>query len=392
VIKATDYIPQMIELIKTLEKKGFTYRLPDGIYFDTSKLPDYGKLTGMSFDQMQNRLKAGARVEMVTGKKHPTDFALWKFDPYKKKTERGMNWWFEGEYTGQVVLDRRNNHVHVEEALKRINNASKDTLETIGFPGWHIECSAMSMAYLGPHFDIHSGGVDHIQVHHSNEIAQSEAATGEKFVNFWVHGEHLLVDGQKMSKSLGNFYTLTDVEKKGFESLALRYLFWTASYRQQMNFTWKALKNAQNALNNLRDQILMLEDESGKKRTILSDEKMGKIDIFRQRFNIAVNDDLNTAQGLSVLWEVLKSNIPTPDKYDLIMLFDEVLGLDLRSVKRQASSVKPEIPEEIKELVKKREEFRMQKKFDEADKIREDIYGKGYEVEDMPGGPVVKKK
>ena len=382
----------MIELIKTLEKKGFTYRLPDGIYFDTSKLPDYGKLTGMSFDQMQNRLKAGARVEMVTGKKHPTDFALWKFDPYKKKTERGMNWWFEGEYTGQVVLDRRNNHVHVEEALKRINNASKDTLETIGFPGWHIECSAMSMAYLGPHFDIHSGGVDHIQVHHSNEIAQSEAATGEKFVNFWVHGEHLLVDGQKMSKSLGNFYTLTDVEKKGFESLALRYLFWTASYRQQMNFTWKALKNAQNALNNLRDQILMLEDESGKKRTILSDEKMGKIDIFRQRFNIAVNDDLNTAQGLSVLWEVLKSNIPTPDKYDLIMLFDEVLGLDLRSVKRQASSVKPEIPEEIKELVKKREEFRMQKKFDEADKIREDIYGKGYEVEDMPGGPVVKKK
>ncbi|MBI2611155.1 cysteine--tRNA ligase [Candidatus Gottesmanbacteria bacterium] len=358
IIKATDYVPQMIELIKILEKKGFTYTISDGVYFDTEKLPDYGKLTGMNFEELQQSLKAGARVEVVPGKKHPTDFALWKFSPATASglPKRQMEW---------------------------------DSTWGKGFPGWHIECSVMGMAVLGNHFDVHTGGVDHIQVHHTNEIAQSEAATGEKFVNYWLHGEHLLVDGQKMSKSLGNFYRVEDIVKKGFDPLALRYLFLTASYRMQMNFTWEALQSAQNALKNFKFEILNLKSKNGLERTVLSEDKLKKVDDYRQKFTDAVNDDLNTPKALAVSWEVLKSNIPSPDKYDLIMFFDEVLGLDLKNAKLKMQNAK--IPAEVMELVKRREELRKKGKFEEADRVREEIKDKGYEVEDTTTGSLIKK-
>lgn len=356
---ATDHIKEMIAMIKTLEEKGFTYKIADGIYFDTSKFPQYGALTGQSFEKLQKTLKGGARVELVKGKKNVTDFALWKFSPSISSglPGRQMEW---------------------------------DSPWGKGFPGWHIECSAMSMKYLGESIDIHTGGVDHIPIHHTNEIAQSEAATGKPFVRYWLHADHLLVDGEKMSKSLGNFYRVSDIEEKGFSPLALRYLFLTASYRSQMNFTWDSLEASQTAYDSLRAQLSNNKEQiTNNSRTMLSAEKLEKINIFRQKFTDAINDDLNIAVGLAVVWEVVKSNIPPGDKYDLIMLFDEVLGLGLESVKRQAESVKVEIPEDIKKLVEKREEARKQGLFEESDRLRQEINDKGYTVQDSPAGPIV---
>src|SRR3990167_2282231 len=213
VTRATEYIPQMIDLIKKLEAKGFTYKLSDGIYFDTGKFPDYGKMARLDLAN----LKAGARVEANKDKKNITDFALWKLTP--KGVKRDMEW---------------------------------DSPYGLGFPGWHIECSAMSVSELGETLDIHAGGVDHIPVHHTNEIAQSEAATGKQFVKFWFHSNILEVDGQKMSKSLNNFYRLTDVIAKGFDPLSLRYLYLTAHYRTKMNFIWEGLTAAAEAYRKLK--------------------------------------------------------------------------------------------------------------------------------------------
>ncbi len=354
---ATDHIKEMIEMIKVLEKKDFTYKIDDGIYFDTSKLPDYGKLTGQTFDKLQKSLKAGARVEMSEGKKHPTDFAMWKFTPPDIK--RQMEW---------------------------------DSPWGRGFPGWHIECSAMAMKHLGGTIDIHTGGVDHIPIHHTNEIAQSEAVTGKQFVKYWLHADHLLVDGEKMSKSLGNFYRVSDLEKKGFSPLALRYLFLTASYGSQMNFTWKSLEGAQTAFGSLKSQIPNLKSQTSEKERInLSEEKLAKIDDFQNRFMEAVNDDLNTAKALGTLWEVVKSNISSRDKYDLLMSFDEVLGLDLGSPKLKVKSEKLEIPEEIRKLVLERERLRKEKKFLEADEVRKKIRENGYNIEDSISAVVIKK-
>ncbi len=351
ICKATDYIKEMIEMIKKLEEKGCTYPLEDGIYFDTSKFPEYGKLTGQSFEKMQKTLKAGARVELVKGKKNVTDFALWKFSPPGEK--RQMEW---------------------ESPWGK------------GFPGWHIECSAMSMKFLGSTIDIHTGGVDHIPIHHTNEIAQSEASTGKPFVKYWLHADHLLVDGEKMSKSLGNFYRLEDLEKKGFSPLDLRYLFLTANYRTQMNFTWKSMEASQTAYDSLISQISNIRSQISE-RTSLSEEKLEKVNQFREKFTNAINDDLNTAQGLAVVWEVVKSNIPPGDKYDLLMLFDEVLGLRLVDVGVKYETII--IPPEIKKLLDKREEYRKQGLFKESDKLRQEINDKGYTIQDTPGGLIV---
>lgn len=355
ICKATGYIPQMIDLVKRLEAKSFTYVISDGVYFDTTKFPDYGKLTGQSFSELEKGLKAGARVEIVEGKKHPTDFALWKLTPPGLK--RQMEW---------------------------------DSPWGKGFPGWHIECSAMVMATLSETIDIHTGGVDHIPIHHTNEIAQSEAATGKQFVRFWLHGEHLLVDGKKMSKSLGNFFRVSDCSAKGFSPMALRYLFLTASYRKTMNFTWESLTAAQHALDGLYEQISNFNSQiANRKRETLSQEKLEKADGFRDAFTYAINDDVNTAKALAVLWEVIKSNIPPGDKLDLLFLFDEVLGLKLREsgVRNSESG----IPEEIDGLVKKREQLRKEKKWKESDDVRREIEEKGFRVEDTSKGVVVKK-
>jgi len=253
----------------------------------------------------------------------------------------------------------------------------------VGFPGWHIECSAMSMAVIGSaQLDIHTGGTDLIPVHHTNEIAQSEAATGKvPFVHYWVHGQFMMVDGIKMAKSKKNFYRLSDIEAKGYEPLALRYLYMTAHYRTYMNFTWEGLRAAQNSLNELRDVVSKLP------RSL----KLPSVpNSFQKKFSSSLENDLNMPQALAVVWEVVKSSIPPEEKYALLMDFDKVLGLDLQDVPRVTSHVS-HIPDDIIQLTNKREEFRKNKKFDEADIVRKQIEAKGYTVEDTSSGFVVSK-
>lgn len=358
--KPTEHIAEQIEMVKTLLDKQFAYQIDDGIYFDTSKLADYGKLTGQNIEE----LKAGARVEPNPQKRNPSDFALWKFsylkgrsfDPAQDASKRDMEW---------------------------------DSPWGTGFPGWHIECSAMSMKHLGPQLDIHTGGADLIPVHHTNEIAQSEAATGKiPFVHYWVHGQFIQVNGEKMSKSKGNFYRLDDVIAKGYDPLALRYLYLTAQYRAYLNFTWESLTNAQNGLHQLRSQLAALSHQStAGQRTQLSEEKLAQVDTLRAKFDEAVANDLNMPQALAVVWETLKSNIPSEDKYDLVMGFDEVLGLQLSAVSSQPVA----IPKDIIGLANKREQLRKEKKFDEADEVRQEIEKQGYTLDDSPEGPQIKK-
>ena len=241
------------------------------------------------------------------------------------------------------------------------------------------------MKYLGESFDIHLGGEDLRQTHHPNEIAQSEGATGKPFVKYWLHTTFLQIDGQRMGKSLGNFYTLADIEKKGFDPSSLRYLFLTAHYRDTLNFTWESLTSAQNALTKLRSQLLALKES--RQRTILSKEKEGKMEEVRQAFIQAVSDDLNTPRGVAIMWDMLKSNIPAEDKYDLALSFDEILGLSLNKV----STTKLAIPEDLKKLIDERNKLRVEGKFEDADKIRIKIEEKGFYLMDSKGGTLVKK-
>ncbi|HEX6976787.1 MAG TPA: cysteine--tRNA ligase [Patescibacteria group bacterium] len=351
IAKATDHIPEQLDLIKKLIDKGYAYDTPEAVYYDVTKFKDYGKIFGQNLEDK----KVAVREEVETGKhkKHPADFALW-FKTVGRFKDHSMHW--PSSY-GE------------------------------GFPGWHIECSAMSIKYLGPQFDIHTGGEDHLSIHHPNEIAQSEGATGLKpFARYWLHTRFLLVDGEKMSKSLGNFITLEDVEKKGFDPIALRYLYLTSHYRKQMNFTWESLSSAQTALTNLRNQLQALKMQTD--RTTLSPEKQEKMDSLRLKFSNAIGNDLNTSEALAIVWEVLKSNIPSVDKYDLIMSFDEVFGLKLSEAKHEDK----EIPEEIKELSDKRNKLRKEGEFDKADDVRKVIEEKGYTVKDTPGGSLIIKK
>ena len=334
VTPATQYIEAMIELIKKLEKKGFTYKTADGIYFDSSKFPDYGRLARLDIEG----LKAGWRVEK-RAKKNPTDFALWKLSPPAGGEKRQMEW---------------------------------PSPWGVGFPGWHIECSTMSMKHLGESLDIHTGGVDHIPVHHTNEIAQSEAATGKQFVKYWFHSGFLMVEGEKMSKSLGNFIRLQDLIDQGYEPMSLRYLFLTSHYRTTVNFTWEALKASQEAYRKLKAIVAGWQGE--KERTILSEEKLAKLQGLSLKFREAVENDLNLPQALAVVWEMAKSNIPGRDKLELITDWEQILGLDLLKIKK--------IPEEIIQLIKQREELRKQKKWEEADELRKKIEKKGFKVKD----------
>ena len=352
VCRATEHIKDQIELIQNLESKGFVYKIADGIYFDTSKFADYGKLSRINAEGQ----KPVARVDVVPGKKHPTDFAVWKFSPTGIK--RDMEW---------------------------------ESPWGLGFPGWHIECSAMSMKYLGDSFDIHTGGIDHIPIHHPNEIAQSEASTGKPFVKYWIHHNFLLIDGEKMSKSKGNYYTLEDVTNHQFDPLSLRYLFLQTHYRQEANFTWVALAAAQTALKSLREQIGVIRQQMQQgERSSLSDEKLDKVNFLRKRFKDVIRLDLNTAQGLAVVWEVIKSNIPPGDKYDIVMICDEILGLGLVGVTGEEARA-PDVPAEVAELLSVREKFRKQQEFAKADSVRKQIEDLGFILEDLPTGPRVKK-
>ncbi len=330
--RATDYIPQMIDYIKDLIDKGFAYEKDGSVYFEISKFKNYGKLSGESLDN----LKTGTRsLSDNYEKDNIQDFALWK-----KDDEVG----FESPW-GK------------------------------GRPGWHIECSVMSQANLGDTFDIHVGGIDLIFPHHENEIAQSEAKTGKKFVNYFVHGAHLFVEGQKMSKSLNNFFTLLDIKKKGFDPLTLRYLYLQTHYRQEMNFTWESLKAAQTALQRLRNEIYDWPDP-----------KVGCAE-FEERFVSAINDDLNMPQALAVMWELVKSS-DYPDKAKAATLFkmDKVLGLDLE-FKREKKEIP--VPPEVLALVKERDILRKNGKYHLADEIRSKIKKLGYDIEDKEEGTIV---
>lgn len=345
--KATDHIPEQIEMIRKLEKKGFTYKIKDGIYFDIEKFEamgyKYGELSTL------DEVKIGARVEPNQDKKNPRDFALWKFSPPGER--RQMEW---------------------------------DSPWGVGFPGWHIECSAMSTKYLGEQFDLHVGGEDLRSTHHPNEIAQAEGATGKKpFVKYWVHGAFLLVDGGRMGKSLGNAYTIQDVVERGYEPLALRYFYMTGHYRKQLNFSWEALTGAAQALKKLRKIYWQLE--KSQERTILSEEKLSKVSLYQEEFRHALENDLDMPGAVATVWEVVKSNIPSSDKRDLLLSFDEVLGLNLAASSTYSSEKEVEVSEEIQKLIRKREELRDNKQWDEADKVREEIRKKGYEIEDIKG-------
>jgi len=331
--KATLHIKEMISLIKKLISKKYAYRTDDGIYFSIKKFKNYGKLARLDF----SKLKQTERMRKDSYEKEEArDFALWKF--YSKE---------EGDVFWETELGK-------------------------GRPGWHIECSAMSMKYLGEHFDIHAGGIDLIFPHHTNEIAQSEAATGKKFVNYWLHNEWLFVDGKKMSKSLGNFYTLRDILEKNFSPLVLRYLYLTTHYRTQLDFTWKNIENAKNSYERLKNIIKEIKD----------DEKINKK--YLEKFEKAINDDLNIPNALKVLWELVRDN-KASGKIKTIEKFDEVFGLDL--LKKE----KIEVPSEVKKLIEEREKLRKAGNFKEADKIREKIKKLGFYVDDTDKGWKIRK-
>jgi cysteinyl-tRNA synthetase len=342
--RATDHIKEQIVLIKKLEEKGYTYRTSDGIYFNTAKFKNYNKLSHQSL----KALREGARVEKNKEKRNPTDFALWKFSPPGVK--RQQEW---------------------------------DSPWGVGFPGWHIECSAMSMKYLGEQFDIHCGGIDHINVHHTNEIAQSEAAIGrEPWVRWWLHGAFLnIAGGKKMAKSEGNFLTLKNaLIKRGLNPLSFRFAALQVHYRKPMEYSEEGMRNAENSLNHLYNQARELKFN-------VSGNDTGQInENYKDKFLTAVNDDLNMPQALSVIQDMLKSDLKSEDKLATVLDFDRVLGLNLDSMDTE------KLPAEIKKLTVAREKARTEKKYEESDRLRQEIESRGYVVEDTKEGMRVFKK
>ncbi|MBU4503022.1 MAG: cysteine--tRNA ligase, partial [Nanoarchaeota archaeon] len=337
--KATKHIKEQLELIKKLEEKGFTYKTSDGVYFDTSKLKDYGK---MALLQEEN-LKAGKRVSMRE-KKNKTDFALWKFS--EKPGIRQQEW---------------------------------KSPWGIGFPGWHLECSAMSSKYLGEQFDIHTGGEDHINVHHTNEIAQSEAAFGKKpWVKYWLHGAFLTFKGEKVSKSKGGLFTISELEKKGFEPLSYRYLCLTAHYHKPLTFSLEALEGAQNSYHNLKNKILEILEEKDDTKT-----NNKKLKQYEEEFLEEINEDLNMPKALAVTWIMLKDkDINAKEKYKLSLKFDEIFGLGLNELKKEEK----EISKDIEDMLEEREKARKNKDWAKADKIRDKLKEQGIILEDTPEG------
>ncbi len=330
--KATEHIKEQIELIENLEKKGYTYKTEDGIYFDTSKLKDYGKLAKLK----KEKLKAGKRIDLKD-KKNPTDFALWKFS--EKPGNRQQEW---------------------------------HSPWGIGYPGWHLECSAMATKYLGEQFDIHTGGQDHIAVHHTNEIAQSETAFEKKpWVKYWLHSAWLLFKGEKVSKSKGGLYTISELEKKGFNTLEFRYLCLTTHYRKPLNFSIEKLKTAQKSYERLKNIISNISDKGINKK-------------YLQEFKSAMNDDLNTPKALQILWKLLKDK-KANGKIETIKEMDLIFGLDLLKEEKE------KIPPNVIKLISERNVARKKKNWEEADRIRAKIKKLGYSVNDSEKGSIAKK-
>ena len=383
ICKATDNIKEMIDLVKTLSRKGFTYQIDDGIYFDTSKFKNYGKLAKLDL----KKLKPGARVEKNPQKRNPYDFALWKFSP--KNQKRQMEWNFEDElilsneeYKKLEKLSRENFNVRI---LGVKNDGKKKNVKVnfVGFPGWHIECSAMSIKYLGKTFDIHCGGIDHVPVHHTNEIAQAEVATGKKFVRYWMHGDFLVLKStEKMAKSEENFLTLQTLVDKGYSPLDYRYFALGAHYKSQLEFSWENLESARKSLQGLKQQIKILKKGKGGKTSV------AKVSEYKKRFVDAVNDDLNTPKALSVLWDLVRSkeNVSAADRIKLIFEFDRIFGLKLHE-----EEIEEKLSEEVENMIRKREEARKTKDFETADEIRDHLKEMGIVLEDTPTGVKWKK-
>ncbi len=336
--KATDHIKDMLDLLEKLDAKGYLYKAQDGIYFDTSKFKGYGKLTGTSFKRLNAELKSGARVEKVEGKRNITDFVVWRF---AHGDEKEMIW---------------------------------DSKWGRGFPGWHLECSAMSMKYLGNHFDMHCGGIDHLQIHHPNEIAQSEGATGEKFVNYWLHENFLLMDGQKMSKSLRNIYTINDIVAKGYSPMALRLFLISGQYRQQQNFTFEALTNAENTIKGIYSFLQRVTDTKNKNENSDTKEFKKKMTAYKKKFFKELNDDLNMPAAMANLHAIIsetnaRSVLNRKESRTVLkalLEIDTVLGLGFD----KHVTVKQPLDKEIKKLVDEREEARKRKDFKRSDEIR----------------------
>ncbi|MBI5958037.1 MAG: cysteine--tRNA ligase [Chloroflexi bacterium] len=335
--KATDHIQEQINVIQCIEEKGYTYRTSDGIYFDTSKLSDYGYLARLNIEGLQ----AGARVE-VAEKRNPTDFALWKFSPLGE--QRQMEW---------------------------------PSPWGTGFPGWHIECSAMSAKYLGEYFDIHCGGEDHIMVHHPNEIAQTQACYGTRLANFWMHGYFLQIDETRMGKSVGNFLRVQTLIEQGYDPMTWRFFCLGAHYRAKLNFTWESLDGAAKAFDRLRQTVYQWGDPS------TLDE--GYMDTFAEQ----VNDDLNMPRAIALVWDLVKSDLAPSVKKATILAFDEVLGLNLAGWQPPAAAV---VPNEVMALVEQRQLARTEKRWKDADTLRGQIRDLGYEVEDTAQGARVQPR
>lgn len=343
IAKATDHMQEMIDYVQKLVEKGYGYEIDDGIYFDIGKFPGYGKLSRLNLEEQQ----AGARVEVNSQKRHPADFALWK----KAEPEHIMQW---------------------------------PSPWGMGYPGWHIECSAMSLKYLGMPFDIHTGGVDHIPVHHENEIAQNEALTGKKSVNYWVHGEFMLVNNGKMSKSLGNTYRISDLEERGYKALDFRYFCLNTHYRKKLNFTFEGLDAAKAAYARLLAQVY-------KHKTAKASGDSALAEKYLEQFRQAIDDDLNVPLALGILWTMMKET-PAKELYTAALEFDKVLGLDLDKAEApKEEEQKTEAPQEVIALCEERKAAKAAKDWAKADKLRADIAAMGYTVVDTKEGYKVTK-
>lgn len=348
ITKATENIPQMIEYVKKILENGYAYETSKGIYFDISKLDKYPVLSNRKLDDQI----AGARVDVDPEKRNPYDFALW----IKAPKNHIMKW---------------------------------ESPWGLSYPGWHLECSTMGKRFLGEEFDIHTGGVDHIPTHHENEIAQAKGATGKIPARIWMHCEYLQVDGGKMSKSLGNTYTISQLKEKGIAPLAFKLFCFTAHYRNKLNFTFDGAYGAQKALERLYDSFVKNEEAEGN----VSEEELNA---YREKFTNYINDDLNMPGAMSVVWEVARNNNKSKQLAELLLEFDEVLGLDLKNAKKYLEEFEKnknieEIPEEIKELVEQRKIARQNKDWAKSDELRDLIAQKGYIVKDQKEGMSIEK-
>ncbi|MBN1544135.1 cysteine--tRNA ligase [Candidatus Woesearchaeota archaeon] len=346
VCRATEHIKEMVELVTKIEKNGYTYEAEGNLYFDTSKFKKYYELAGRAPEEEQTK----PRVEEDRAKKNKADFVLWF--TRSKFGNQEMQW---------------------------------DSPWGRGFPGWHLECSAMSMKYLGEQFDIHCGGIDHIPIHHTNEIAQSEAATGKHpWVKYWLHNEFLVMDKGKMAKSSGEFLRMKTLLDKGYDPLVYRYFCLGAHYRQQLKFSWEGMDGAANTLNRLREKVLEMKENAAKKEEECAEKEHNYDDEFKE----TLNDDLNTPKALAITWSVLRDEeISDREKLKLLLEFDKVLGLGMSGWKRE----KVQLPASVQKLLDEREKARKAKDWAKADELREKIAKAGFAVKDTPEGPKLEK-